>query len=121
MRSSSSPPGAGSGRGAAVAYTSTSTSSPCSSIRSRRACVRLLKQMAFRDLHAHRFWLDVKSRNERAQALYRSEGFVEDGRLRESVRTDDGYDSLIVMSMLDREYEALCEARASGIEPRSGN
>jgi hypothetical protein len=25
-----------------------------------RACVRLLKLMAFRDLHAHRFWLDVK-------------------------------------------------------------
>jgi RimJ/RimL family protein N-acetyltransferase len=25
-----------------------------------RACVRLLKRMAFRDLHAHRFWLDVK-------------------------------------------------------------
>ena len=81
-----------------------------------RACVRLLTQMAFRDLHAHRFWLDVKSRNERAQALYRSEGFVEEGRLRESVRTDDGYDSLIVMSMLDREYAALCEARAAGIE-----
>jgi diamine N-acetyltransferase len=42
--------------------------------------------MAFRDLHAHRFWLDVKSLNERALALYRSEGFVEEGRLRESVR-----------------------------------
>jgi topoisomerase-4 subunit B len=36
-----------------------------------RACVRLLKRMAFRDLHAHRFWLDVKSLNERALALYR--------------------------------------------------
>ena len=28
-----------------------------------RACVRLLKQMAFRDLKAHRFWLDVKTLN----------------------------------------------------------
>ena len=36
-----------------------------------RACVRLLKQMAFRDLHAHRFWLDVKTLNTRALALYR--------------------------------------------------
>ncbi len=71
-----------------------------------RACVRLLKQMAFRDLGAHRFWLDVKTLNERAYALYRSEGFVEEGRLRESVRAADGYDSLIVMSMLDREYAA---------------
>lgn len=71
-----------------------------------RACVRRLKQMAFRDLQVHRLWLDVKSLNQRAQALYASEGFVEEGRLRESVRAGDGYDSLIVMSMLDREYDA---------------
>jgi len=78
-----------------------------------RACVRLLKQMAFRDLSAHRFWLDVKQLNTRAQALYASEGFVEEGRLRESVRLTgqdgqgaDGYDSLIVMGLLDREYQA---------------
>ena len=71
-----------------------------------RACVMLLKQMAFRDLKAHRFWLDVKSLNTRALALYASEGFVEEGRLRESVRVGDGYDSLVVMSMLDREYLA---------------
>jgi RimJ/RimL family protein N-acetyltransferase len=71
-----------------------------------RACVRLLKRMAFRDLHAHRFWLDVKVLNVRAQALYASEGFVEEGRLRESVKLAEGYESLIVMGMLDREYEA---------------
>jgi diamine N-acetyltransferase len=71
-----------------------------------RACVRLLKRMAFRDLKAHRFWLDVKTLNTRAQALYVREGFVEEGRLRESVRAGDGYDSLILMSMLDREYDA---------------
>jgi RimJ/RimL family protein N-acetyltransferase len=70
------------------------------------ACIRWLAQMAFRDLGAHRFWLDVKARNTRAQALYRREGFIEEGRLRESVRTDDGYDALIVMSMLDREHAA---------------
>jgi RimJ/RimL family protein N-acetyltransferase len=75
-----------------------------------RACVRLLTQMAFRDLGAHRFWLDVKSLNTRALALYRSEGFVEEGRLRDSVKTDDGYDSLVVMSMLESEYIALAEA-----------
>jgi diamine N-acetyltransferase len=75
-----------------------------------RTCLRLLKQLAFQQLHAHRFWLDVKGLNTRAQALYLSEGFVEEGRLRESVRVSlegaDGYDSLIVMSMLDREYQA---------------
>jgi len=80
-----------------------------------RASVRLLVQMAFRDLGAHRFWLDVKARNTRAQALYRSEGFVEEGRLRESVTTaDGGYDSLIVMSMLESEYQALRQRREAG-------
>jgi diamine N-acetyltransferase len=75
-----------------------------------RVCVRLLKAMAFTQLKAHRFWLDVKSLNTRAHQLYVSEGFVEEGRLRESVRVTldgaDGYDSLIVMSLLDREYQA---------------
>ncbi len=75
-----------------------------------RICVRRLKQMAFRDLQAHRFWLDVKTLNTRALALYASEGFVEEGRLRESVRVTiagaDGYDSLVVLSLLDREYQA---------------
>jgi diamine N-acetyltransferase len=71
-----------------------------------RACVRLLMRMAFRDLHAHRFWLDVKTRNERALALYASEGFVEEGRLRDAVRSGDDYDSLVVMSILEREFAA---------------
>jgi diamine N-acetyltransferase len=69
-----------------------------------RTCVRLLKRMAFADLRAHRFWLDVKALNIRAQALYASEGFIEEGRLRESVRVDGGFDSLIMMSMLEGEY-----------------
>jgi diamine N-acetyltransferase len=75
-----------------------------------RACVRELKKLAFTQLKAHRFWLDVKALNERAHRLYRSEGFVQEGRLRESVRVQiegaDGYDDLIVMAMLDREYRA---------------
>ena len=82
-----------------------------------RACLRLLARMAFRDLGAHRFWLDVKARNVRAQALYRSEGFVEEGRLRESVRTGDGYDSLVVMSMLEAEHRARADAALAIAEP----
>ena len=76
-----------------------------------RACLRLLAQIAFRDLGAHRFWLDVRSANARALALYRSEGFVEEGRLRESVKSGSGYDSLIVLSMLKDEYEAAVATR----------
>jgi len=78
-----------------------------------RICVRLLAEMAFRDLGAHRFWLDVKERNGRALALYRDEGFVEEGRLRDSVKSDDGWESLIVMSMLRAEHEARVEAHRS--------
>lgn len=88
-----------------------------------RACVRLLKGMAFRDLRAHRFWLDVKSLNTRALSLYTSEGFVEEGRLRESVRlgSDDEarWDSLVVMSMLDREYHARVDNGLEAPLPRA--
>ena len=53
---------------------------------------------------------DRIAQRTRALALYASEGFVEEGRLRESVRVQvdgaDGYDSLVVMSLLDREYAA---------------
>jgi RimJ/RimL family protein N-acetyltransferase len=85
-----------------------------------RQCVRLLKHMAFADLRAHRFWLDVKALNGRALALYASEGFVEEGRLRESVRMTGlpagapaQWDSLVVMGLLDREYAVR---RADGLE-----
>jgi RimJ/RimL family protein N-acetyltransferase len=78
-----------------------------------RAALRVAKRVAFDDLGAHRLWLDVKSRNVGAKALYDSEGFVLEGRLRESVRVGDGFDSLFVMSMLRPEFEAR---RAQALE-----
>ncbi|AEG93662.1 GNAT family N-acetyltransferase [Ramlibacter tataouinensis] len=78
-----------------------------------RAALRYAKKVAFDDLGAHRFWLDVKVRNTRAKALYDSEGFVVEGTLRESVRTQDGFTSLIVMSMLQPEFLAR---RAQALE-----
>lgn len=36
--------------------------------------MRRLKQMAFRDLHGHSFWLDVKALNTGAQTPYDSDG-----------------------------------------------
>lgn len=73
-----------------------------------RACLRELQRIAFDELGAHRFWLDIKAHNTRARRLYDSEGFVEEGVLRECVRTQvgdpSGYDSLVVMSMLASEY-----------------
>ena len=69
-----------------------------------RAAMKVVKKIAFDDLGAHRFWLDIKKSNARAQALYRSEGFVFEGELREAVKTPHGYDSLVVMSMLQEEF-----------------
>lgn len=69
-----------------------------------RATLRVVKKAAFDDLGAHRLWLDVKKGNARAQALYAGEGFVVEGELRESVRVQGGFESLVVMSMLEAEY-----------------
>lgn len=69
-----------------------------------RAALRVAKKVAFDDLGAHRFWLDIKKRNTRARGLYDSEGFVFEGELREAVKVADGYDSLVVMSLLRDEF-----------------
>jgi RimJ/RimL family protein N-acetyltransferase len=69
-----------------------------------RAALREVQKIVFDDLGAHRFWLDIKKRNTRAQALYVGEGFVFEGELREAVKVQDGYDSLVVMSMLQSEF-----------------
>jgi diamine N-acetyltransferase len=69
-----------------------------------RAAVRAVKHFAFEEHKAHRLWLDVKEFNARARHLYASEGFVEEGVLRECLRSDSGFDSLVIMSMLASEY-----------------
>ncbi len=69
-----------------------------------RAVVRATKRFAFEEHQAHRLWLDVKEFNARARHLYASEGFVEEGVLRECLRTESGFDSLVVLSMLASEY-----------------
>ncbi len=81
-----------------------------------RAALRVAKKVEFDDLGAHRFWLDVKGRNSRAKALYDSEGFVVEGELRDAVKTSDGFDSLIVMSMLHPEFKGR---RSLGLELRT--
>ena len=97
-----------------------------------RAALRVAKRVAFDDLGAHRFWLDVKSRNLRAKALYESEGFVLEGTLREAVRIEQrsssmpagrdsqaarAFDSLHVLSMLRSEFD---ERRSNALEALEG-
>ena len=78
-----------------------------------RAALRVAKKIAFDDLGAHRFWLDIKKSNARAQALYAGEGFVFEGELRQAVKIANGYDSLVVMSLLQPEF---AERRGQAME-----
>jgi RimJ/RimL family protein N-acetyltransferase len=70
-----------------------------------RASLRAVKAYAFNKLNAHRLWLDVKSKNSRARHLYKSEGFVEEGVMRECLFEDGQFESLVLMSMLRQEFE----------------
>lgn len=81
-----------------------------------RATLRVVKKVAFDDLGAHRLWLDVKQRNTRAQALYDSEGFVVEGVLREAVKVEGGFESMVLMSMLAAEF---AQRRAQALELRA--
>ena len=69
-----------------------------------REAVRLLKQLSFKRFGAHRLWLDVMDHNERARGLYHSEGFVEEGILRDAIRHENRFVSLTIMSILENEY-----------------
>ncbi|BAC90326.1 GNAT family N-acetyltransferase [Gloeobacter violaceus] len=69
-----------------------------------RRAVQQVKRFAFDRVGSHRLWLEVKDFNTAARHLYRSEGFVAEGIMRESARIGERYDSLIVMSILEQEY-----------------
>jgi diamine N-acetyltransferase len=75
-----------------------------------RTALRLIKRFVFGQLGAHRLWLDVLDNNERAQTLYRSEGFVLEGRLRECQWKDGRFETLLLMSILEHEPGARVEA-----------
>ena len=70
-----------------------------------RQAIRLVKKMVFERFEAHRFWLDVMIHNTRASSLYLSEGFIEEGILRESLKQQDRFIDLKVMSILEQEYK----------------
>lgn len=70
-----------------------------------KKALREIKNFAFEELKAHRLWLDVKEHNTRARHVYKAEGFRAEGVLRECLKTESGYESLVVMSILDDEYE----------------
>jgi diamine N-acetyltransferase len=71
-----------------------------------RALLGFVTARAFLHHHAHRLWLDVFDTNMRARHLYATHGFREEGAMREAIFRDGEYHTLVLMSLLDREYTA---------------
>lgn len=70
-----------------------------------KQALQLVKQFAFEVCQAHRLWLDVRDNNPRAQHVYVREGFQVEGRLRECVKVNNEFASLILLSILRSEYQ----------------
>lgn len=68
--------------------------------------LKLIKKYCFEDLNTHRIWLDVFEANYIAIKLYESQGFRIEGFLRDSVKRDGKYFSLLIMSILSSEIES---------------
>lgn len=66
----------------------------------------LLVRHCFDTLNLNRAYLHVYAENQRAKRSYEKAGFVEEGRLRESVYKHGKYDDVIVMSVLRSEWIA---------------
>ena len=66
----------------------------------------LLLRHCFDTLNLNRAYLHVYAGNARAKHSYEKAGFVEEGRLRESVYKHGKYDDVIVMSVLRSEWAA---------------
>ncbi|MFZ5987917.1 MAG: GNAT family N-acetyltransferase [Bacillota bacterium] len=69
-----------------------------------------LKQIisyVFSEIKAHRLWLDVKENNSRARFVYKAVGFKEEGIQRDCYFNEEEkcYESLVIMSLLEREIK----------------
>lgn len=74
-----------------------------------REVLKQLKALAFDTYHAHRLHLLVRVYNDVARRLYLTEGFVEEGILREFLLIDGVYHSSVMMSILAYEYQKMKE------------
>ena len=69
-----------------------------------RSILKELMRIAFRELGAHRLFLDVYEDNARARHIYESLGFQYEGVMREAAHRDGHWCNLRLMSMLESEY-----------------
>lgn len=63
-----------------------------------------VQKLVFNIEGSHRFWLDVFETNTRARYIYKQLGFLEEGILRDAVKTDDIFHNLVIMSILKHEF-----------------
>lgn len=66
---------------------------------------KLILEYGFKHLKLHRIQLIVLDFNKRAQQVYRKLGFVEEGIQREARLIEDKYHNIILMGMLEKEFE----------------
>lgn len=69
--------------------------------------IGLVLGLAFDGLGLHRVGCDVLSINSRALGVYKSLGFVVEGRLRDAYRDGEGYCDAIVLGLLEDEFRTL--------------
>jgi len=69
-----------------------------------REAIMLLLDYGFRFHNLHRIYLSVNGNNERAIHAYDACGFVNEGRLRSHVWSDNGYTDLVFMGILREEW-----------------
>lgn len=77
-----------------------------------RNALSLLLHYAFHYHNMHKVWLQVHGANERALRAYRACGFVEEGRQRAHVWSNGRYDDLVLMGLLQTEWQAQTTASA---------
>jgi diamine N-acetyltransferase len=70
-----------------------------------RRMLQELMRIAFRELGAHRLFLDVYEDNARARHLYEGLGFQYEGVMREAAHRDGRWFNLRLMSILESEYK----------------
>lgn len=68
------------------------------------AALRLLLDLAFRDLNLHRVQLHVFATNARAIRTYEKVGFVQEGLLRQAAWIDGSYVDVVAMAILREEH-----------------
>ena len=71
------------------------------------ATLKIVQDMAFNQLNAHRLQFDVFEHNEAALRVYKSAGFRIEGVLRDPYFREGRFISIVIMSMLEDEFQRL--------------